>query len=457
MALIQRTELSDLLADKEQIVKNNIILLFGERYLCRESAEQLKDVLTAAGKEGAVHPIDGESENPEQTIAKLLSFSLLPGKQLYLVTDSTIFHSKSVAADIWEKARVAAESSKEHAAMRHLGALARLGSLKLESQQPFSEISAAQWINLFGFDKPGTALDWADKLLVQAVGTGKLPAGSRANAADKLMEAFSGRVPPQNYLILSTENIDKRQKLFKFIQENGLVVDCSIATGSAAAAQKAQREVLLEMVNKTLREGNKSMDQEAINMLFDRIGPYPVAIVSETEKLMHYVGDAAHISTADVANTVGRSREDALFELTEAFGKRQVGNSLVILNRLQDNGTHGLAILATMRNYLKRLLIQRSIQLQPSPRYERSMSAKEFQNAYLPALKKSERFKEHLSGHPYALYMGFQKASEFGCTYLRESFTHILEAEYRLKGSPVDQRIILEDMFLTLFRANRQM
>ncbi len=457
MTLIQRTDLPDILRDKERIVEHKIILLFGERYLCKESAEQLRDVLTAGGKEGAVHPIDGESENPEQTIAKLLSFSLLPGKQLYLVNDSTIFHSKSVAADIWEKARIAAESSKEHAAMRHLGALARLGSLKPESQKPFSEISVSQWQNLFGFDKPQSAVDWADKLLIQAVGTGKLPKGTKTNAADKLMESFSGKVPSQNYLILCTENIDKRQKLFKFIQENGLVVDCSIATGSASAAQKAQREVLLEMVSKTLKDGNKSMDQEAINMLFERIGPYPVAIVSETEKLMHYVGDTAHISTRDVANIVGRSREDALFELTDAFGKRQVGKSLIILNRLQDNGTHGLAILATMRNYLKRLLIQRSIQLHPSPAYEPGMNAKEFQNSYLPALKKSEHLKEYLGGHPYALFMSFQKASEFSCRYLKESFSLILMAEYRLKGSPIDQRIVLEDMFLTLFRTDRQM
>ena len=105
---------------------------------------------------------------------------------------------------------------------------------------------------------------------------------------------------------------------------------------------------------------------------------------------------------------------------------------------------------------MRRLLIQRSMQMQPSPVYEKSMNAKQFQNVYLPALKKIEPYKEHLGGHPYALFMGFQKASEFNCSYLKESFSLILGAEYNLKGSAVDQRIILEDLFLTLFTTYRQ-
>ena len=158
------------------------------------------------------------------------------------------------------------------------------------------------------------------------------------------------------------------------------------------------------------------------------------------------------ISAADLEEMVGRTREDALFELTDAFGKRQVARTLVILKRLQDNGTHGLAILATMRNYLRKLLIIRSIQHQPSPIYLSGMNANQFQNVYLPELKQVEQFQEHLGGHPYALFMSFAKAAEFSCQQLKNWLTLLLGAEYRLKGSPLPQGLVLEDLFLTMFR-----
>jgi DNA polymerase-3 subunit delta len=149
---------------------------------------------------------------------------------------------------------------------------------------------------------------------------------------------------------------------------------------------------------------------------------------------------------------VGRSREDALYELTDAFGKRQLGRTLTILNRLQENGTHGLAILATMRNYIRKMLIFRSLQLQPSPPWHNGMNAKQFQSSYLPALKESGEWSDMLAGHPYALFMSFTKAGEYSCNQLKKWLKLLLEAEFRLKGSPLPQHIVLEELFLAMLK-----
>lgn len=453
MSLIKRSELPALLADREQLALCHIYLFFGERYLCREAADQLQQALFA-GCAGAVHPIDGDQEDSGQTLSRLMSFSLLPGRQIYRVTDSRIFVSKTVAAPIWDKAVQNAEAGKPAAAMRHLTALAQLAELSPESQTAFSAISADQWQQLFAFAKPGGDLAWADRLLVEAVGTGKA-SGSAPQRVDQYINAFTKGLPQQNYLILTAEAVDKRQRLFSYIKKSGVAVDCSVATGSASAVQKEQKEVLREMVLKTLGGLQKKIDGRALDLFFDRVGFHPVAVVVESEKLALYVGDRPQITTQDIEAMVTRTREDALYELTDAFGKGLVSQSLILLTRLQENGTHALAILATLRNYLRRLLIFRSLQSRSEPRWQSGMTAQQFQNSYLPAIKATGEWPDLLQGHPYALYMSFTKAAEYSCTRLQHNLDLLLAAEYRLKGSSLPQHIVLEELFLSMLKQKR--
>ncbi len=234
-----------------------------------------------------------------------------------------------------------------------------------------------------------------------------------------------------------------------------MVVDCSVSLLTNAAAQKGQKEILREMVLKTLAGFQKKIAPQALNSLFDRVGFHPVAVVMETEKLALYVDDRDTITMEDLDAMVGRTREDALYELTDAFGKRQGARTLVLLHRLLGQEVHSLAILATMRNYLRKLLILRSFQLRSNPSWQPSMNANQFQNTYLPALKECGEWSEVLKGHPYALFMSFSQAQKFSCTALQKMLTLLLKAEFRLKGSPLAADLVLEELFLTMLKLKR--
>jgi DNA polymerase III subunit delta len=453
MPLLKRTELPALLADPQQLTTCHLFLFFGERYLCREAADQVQQALL--GNAGAVHPIDGDQEDSGQTLSRLMSFSLLPGNQIYRVTDSRIFHSKTVAAPLWDKAMQNYESGSSAAAMRHLLGLARLAEIAAQNQTPFSGISTHQWQQLFDFAKPEGDLGWADSLLTQAIGSGKGGSTDTTNRTDQYIAAFTRGLPPQNYLILTAEAVDKRQRLFTFIKKSGIAVDCSVAAGSGMAVQKEQKEVLKELVLKTLAGLQKKIDGRALELFFDRVGFHPVAVVMETEKLALYVDDRPQITSQDIDEMVTRTREDALYELTDAFGKGLTGQALTLLSRLQENGTHALAILATMRNYLRKLLIFRSLQARETHPWQPGMTAQQFQNTYLPSLKEQGEWQELLQGHPYALYMSFTKAAEFSCDRLKSHLELLLAAEYRLKGSALPQHIVLEELFLSMLSKKR--
>jgi DNA polymerase-3 subunit delta len=84
------------------------------------------------------------------------------------------------------------------------------------------------------------------------------------------------------------------------------------------------------------------------------------------------------------------------------------------------------------------------------------MSAGTFQKEYLPALKKRDEWMDMLKGHPYALFMSFSKAQDFSCAVLKSWLGLLLQAEFRLKGSPLSPDLVLEELFLTMLAAKRQ-
>ena len=452
MPLIKRTDLPGHLKDLKEAPPQQIYLCIGERYLGRDAADSLQQAILA-GAPGTVHSIDGDQEDPAQTLAKITSFSLLPGRQIFRVSDSRIFHAKTIASAIWNKTVQAHETGKPEAARRGLTSLLQLADIGSVSGSAFSEIAADQWQKLFGFAKPPENLAWADEL-VAGTGSAAKTSGKAAGIADKYIEVFEKGLPQQNILILTAEEVDRRQRLFTAIKKHGLVVDCAVAEGASSAAQGEQKEILREMMLKTLKEFGKKIEPQALDIFFERVGFHPVAVVMETEKLALYAGERELITTGDLDAMVGRNREDALFELTDAFGKKQTGRALTILNRLQDNGTHALAILSTMRNYLRKLMIFRSLQLRQQPQWHGGMNARQFQNEYLPALKETGEWPEFLKGHPYALFMSFSAAAGYSCGQLKGWLALLLQAEYRLKGSPLPTRLVLEELFLTMLGGN---
>ncbi len=451
MALVKRNELPAIIDAIRKGQKQQVYLFFGERYLCKEAADQLQKTLLEASA-GAVHAIDGDQEDVSRTLARLMSFSLLPGLQIYRVTDSRLFQSKEMGSSLWDKAVREFEADRQAPALRYLLNMLSLAGIPPDNEELFSEMSSEQWQILFATAKPEKDVSWADRLVREAGGQA-LPKGATENMAERFQEVFTRGLPAQNILILTAESVDKRKRLFTHIKENGIIVDCSVEMGSGAAAQKVQKEVLLEMMQKTLAGFGKKIEPKAMNMFLERVGFHPVAVVMESEKLALYADNRSLITADDLEIMVARSREDALFELTDAFGKRQVARTLVTMHHLLEAGIHSLAILAAMRNYLRRLLIFRSLQLRPEPFWQQGMSAQQFQGKYLPALKQTGEWTELLKGHPYALYMSFTKAAEFSCSSLKKWLELLLQAEYRLKGSPLPQHVILDDVMLTLLRS----
>ncbi|MCI5122837.1 MAG: DNA polymerase III subunit delta, partial [Candidatus Electrothrix sp. AUS4] len=333
------------------------------------------------------------------------------------------------------------EKNKPERAVKYLQAMMETGGLDShDAENDPGALSPAQWKKCFGFAKPDDKISWTGEVLVRF--SGQLEAGGGArpgqNAGEATLAALDTGIPQNNILMLLAEEVDKRKKLYKAFKEKYTVIDLHVDTGASAHARKEQQAILQEQVRTVLRKMNKSMAPQVVEHLLERVGFHPVAVVMETEKLALSVGEVERITGEDLDRMVGRTRQEAVFELTQAISDRQIDQALLITARLQENGIHALAILATLRNFTRTLLLFRLLLEQEQYNFRPGISAQVFQNQCLPVLKQNERWKSEFSGHPFALYMRFKTAASFSVALLQRWLGDILQADMRLKGSPVD-------------------
>jgi len=454
MTIIPRDQFDSLLENIPSTGPSRVYLLFGERFLCRQAAEKLCRVLLQGG--GNCHMVDGETEDFSTTLNRLASYSLFPGRQIYRVADTRLFHSVKVAGSLWKKAVQAKESNEPEQASRYLRAM--LESAGLDAADPDNDpwsLSAAQWKKLFGFTKPQDDLGWVAGFLEGPSGDAPPPPAPVDDQSALLEKTLEKGIPAKNILVLQAEEVDKRKKLYKYLAENQIVIDLSVDSGSSSKAQTEQRSVLLDLLKDTLAGFSKSIAPPAVELLFQRVGFHPVALVMEAEKLALYSGSRKEITVSDLDAVVGQTRQEAVFELTEAIGKRNLEQALLVAGRLVENGIHPLAIIATIKNFTRTLLLFRSLQERRDIGYNRSMQPGLFQKQVLPALKENTPWSRELSGHPYALFMQFKTAAGFDLPILRRWMELLLQADFRLKGSPIEPETVVQHLLISMLTNDR--
>ncbi|OQX19444.1 MAG: hypothetical protein BWK76_04545 [Desulfobulbaceae bacterium A2] len=427
-----------------------VYLVVGERFLCRQAAEELAGVLLAAG--GTLYRIDGEEEDPLRTLGRMRTASLLPGRQLYQVTDSPLFSSRQETSKLLDRVRLAHREGGASRAVRPLRTL--LAAIELSpadaQEENLTQLSTTRWQTLFACDKPADDLSWLGETLTQLVVAGATQGGSAAGAADHYLETLAGPLPAASCLLLLSEVVDKRTRLYKFIKEQGVVLDLEVEGSSKAATQRERTALIQDLVRKTLAGFGKTMSPPLQKQLLERVGFHPVAAVLETEKLALAAAERKTIEAADLEALLCDTRQEAIYELTEALGRRDLDLALRVQRRLLDQGFHALAIVATIRNQADNLLRFRSLIDEGAGGYRRGIPAETFQRDCLPALKARGDCDKELGGHPFAVYSRFRTAENFSLAELRHWLELLFRTEQRLKGSPLRNTTVLDHLLCSL-------
>jgi DNA polymerase-3 subunit delta len=123
------------------------------------------------------------------------------------------------------------------------------------------------------------------------------------------------------------KKVDGRSKLAKILKEKGELL----------STKKMYDNQLPEWVTELLQSRGLTIQQKALALLIDHIGNDLMRIKSEVEKIQINLGNRKMIDEDDVEKYVGISKEYNAFELQIALAKKDLANSLRIIQYFESN------------------------------------------------------------------------------------------------------------------------
>ncbi len=123
------------------------------------------------------------------------------------------------------------------------------------------------------------------------------------------------------------KTIDKRKKLYKALQKNGIYFESKPLYESNVPV----------WITKYLKEKNLGIDPRAAQMITDFVGSDLQRIVNELDKVIISMVPGTSILPDDVEKNIGISKDFNLFELQKALGNKEILKSNLIVNYFIDN------------------------------------------------------------------------------------------------------------------------
>jgi len=481
MPEIQYKDLNDYLKNLKENQKTKgvfpVYLIYGEGLLYKKALENLLDVLLPKKNRSFNYDvIEDTNRQIEEVVQRVNTYSLLAETKVVAICDSKIFYSKQDKGQLLQKAKDAYDTQNIKEAATLL--LSLLGILNLS----FDDVSETNKIKSLKLDsEKSTDYEWLDKL-IKFCKDNNLFIPSEKDNADILQQAIEKGFPKRNHLVITTDMVDKRRKLFKIIKKIGMIIDCSVPKGDRRADKIEQEAVLSEWMKVLLERYEKTMDKETYRTMYDMTG-FDIGTFSDNlEKLISYVGDRRRITAEDAAFVLKRTKKDPIYELTNAIAERDIDTSLFFLNSLLMENFHPLQILASMTNQIRKLLMVRDFMESPhGSSWYSEMQFAQFKNNVMGSIlsynkellnqmqdwndmlsggtdvniqrkKKKRETKKHkpvtdleIPDNPYPVYKMLINSEKFTKNELIDCLEHLSQADFRLKYTKQRPKIILEE------------
>jgi len=482
MSVIKHKELNKCLKALADGDAPGTFLIHGEELLVKTALEALlATLLPGEARKLSYEPVDGGSGSVAAALEKVNTFSMLAEPKVVALLDAQVFYSKQDTTAILERARTAYKRSEmRKAAQAFLKAMALL-NLTFDDVTPELRVAALKLT-----DEQRRDDVWLTALL-DYCREQNLAVPTDSSDADILQAAITKGFPDRQYLMVTTDIVDRRRNLYKTIADKGLVIDCAVPTGDRKADRAAQTAVLNEQLAQVLKSCRKKMTPDARTLLGELAGFNLRAITNSVKQLASYIGERDTIEAADVRQVVRKTRQDPIYNFTNALTDRDRSAALHFLNSLLAENLYPLQLLAAMINQIRKLIhIKGFTDSRHGTVWQRGCHYTYFRDQVMPAIVDyDQRLKSHVSNweaalsaggsqksgrkqkaaktagdlliarnpkNPYPVYQLFNKAERFSMTELL-GFLELLEkVDLRLKSTSLAPRLVLEEAILSICR-----
>ena len=437
-----KRDLPAILADISSGKGSRLLLLFGDDLQVQENAKSVLDLVVPAEQRGFnFERFDGRAASWDQIEASLMTPPFFPGKKLLWVENAPYFFSREQKGELGEKILELWRDGKRDDAVKLMIDLLAVEGWSQDQWERLEPNSAKALLALLDADG-GEAQDEAEALLTYAKNRDIDLSKRKGNQGHRLVELLDAGLPEWTFMILTALQVDRRTRLYKRFEEIGAVLYVGLERDRSG---KISRDSLLDFVNQRLRQSGKTVEPQAREMILSRAGDELRGLQQELEKLVLFVGERPAIRAQDVEAIFVDHGEGWIFDLTRALGERDAAGALGQLARLLAQGEHPLRLLGTVASEVRRLFAARQLLDSDLARlWKRGMTYQQFQQSILPHNPPA------LTRNPYADYMCYQRAERFSATDLHGYMEGLFDADWRLKSSGGQPRLVMEKLILNM-------
>ncbi len=276
-----------------------------------------------------------------------------------------------------------------------------------------------------------------------------------------LLEWLQGDLPKNSVLIFTVQgSVNERNRVMKAIETVGRYRSFD----PVEAGSSLNRDPLYKKVTDKFTEFGKQITPRAFSLLRTRTGGDMRTVAEAINKIISFVGDKPQVDEQDVRNMVTQDTFDSIFDLTDAIGKRAIGQALKGLHEVLASGQEPIVVNASITRQFRFALQAKLIAERKELRTVHSrMPFREFTaNIFQPLAEEAGSALPKTATHnilkqnPYVAYKIFQTLNAFTIDELVTALEKSLDVDVQLKTSKTDTTCILEQLVCELCTASTE-
>ena len=226
-------------------------------------------------------------------------------------------------------------------------------------------------------------------------------------------------MPDSTIIVFVEKEIDKRNKLYKYINKNGI----------AAEIKVKDSEEVLNWAAKRLKESGKVFTRKTMEYFLQRVDNNLYNLTNEIEKIAAYTVGREEITIADIDAVCPAYLQNHIFQMVDAVGAGDTDKALKLYNEL--------------------------IELKEAPSYILYMLIRHF-NILLQIGSMGNAPKNQVASKigisPYFVGNYQRQSSRFSGKQLKQALDNSLETEQKFKTGVLDDQIGVELLLIELIR-----
>jgi len=402
-------------------------LVYGdENYLVKEAAQKMIESILPEKDKLSLETFEGD-EDWDKVILSLKTYPLFGPKRVVSVKDTEIFYSKFVVEEVLERSREEFERGQIDDAIKLFRVV--LGYLKVDE---VNDEVGKELENLLDFSIDSESQKWIKKMVEGCLSQGLNPIPYEDHS-DKLNNVLKNGIPQNNILVLCTDSVDKRKKLYKTINDIGIIIDLSIQRMRRDLSEMEEKRTLQQQANELLKRTDKIFAKGAFDTLANKTGYHMGIFLNELEKVVLSVEDRKRIEVRDIEEIVGRTKEDSAFDLQKAVGQRDLEKSLFYLKELLGQGEFHLKLLQNIANEIRSLIAAKQfIENELKTKWNPQLDPEKFKKfVYFPIVLKLRKEKDKDPAFKRSRYNIFKLPPDVLMELLKSSENFTKEELYR--------------------------